>query len=924
MLPQTVLTLLLSIVLTDLVQAKAGEEKAALLEVGAERANNAARQRLGARQNADPNDVIDAACETLPGNELTECQNLLVAEIDSSIQRYCVLQIDNYEACLAQGGPSACENEEFGVRTCAAYTIDVYNFCIQDGRSDPAEIADCANFNLELDDPSPATTSPTSTSTSTSTVIPTTSLVCNQDNVLRALGDPRYSASASTFCSTYLTGPTDAPLPTYVSEFPANRVSSACECFNSINTIVPTPDINTALTTSSTETLTSSTPTSTSSATTATRLVCFQDNVLRALQDERYSALATVFCPLFLDDPNFGPLPSYVSEFPPNRVSSGCSCLGSRTQTPTSAPTPPVTLTTTSSSTTTTSLVCNEDNVLRALIDERYAVDALEFCQAYLAAGGSTLPLPSYVSEYSAIRVSSACTCDLARTGIPVPSLPSTTTSTAISSTTTSSLVCFEDNVLRALKDPRYSLLADTFCLIFLTSPDYGPLPAYVAEFPASRVSSACSCYTQPTPGPSTTSSVISPPTTTTSPPPVVGCSQDNVLRALEDRRYSSSARAFCPSFLASPTGGALPFYVSEYSAVRVSSACSCFEGIGPSTSPFGPTPTTTGPPVTATSLICYQDNVLRALEDQRYSASARTFCATFLAQPGGALPTYIAEFGPIRVSSACSCLESLTVQPTNTPTPTTSSGPLVCYQDNVLRALEDPRYSASARLFCPTFLAQPGGALPTYVAEFGPTRVSSACSCFETLTGAATPATTPTSSITPISSFVPVCNDDNVLRALQDERYSASALLFCPTFLASPTGGALPFYVSEFSAVRVSSACTCDLYRNGLPIPTPVTQPSISTEVPPVTGTSSTDTTSTSTSTGTGTGTRTRATVTVTQTRTSIVGGTTTVVGGTTVVVSGVTTVAGGTTTVVGGSTTVTQEPSVCIRRKRVRAVRA
>ena len=60
--------------------------------------------------------------------------------------------------------------------------------------------------------------------------------VCNADNVLRALR--ANSAKASPFCSTYTQPPPNQPLPTYVSQYPASRVSSACSC---LITTPPTP-----------------------------------------------------------------------------------------------------------------------------------------------------------------------------------------------------------------------------------------------------------------------------------------------------------------------------------------------------------------------------------------------------------------------------------------------------------------------------------------------------------------------------------------------------------------------------------------------------------------------------------------------------------------------------------------------------------
>lgn len=84
------------------------------------------------------------------------------------------------------------------------------------------------------------------------------SAVCNADNVLRALRG--HSAQASPFCSTYTRPPPNQPLPTYVSTYPASRVSSACSCLITSS--------STMSTTSSTTTSTSKTSTSTSTSTT--------------------------------------------------------------------------------------------------------------------------------------------------------------------------------------------------------------------------------------------------------------------------------------------------------------------------------------------------------------------------------------------------------------------------------------------------------------------------------------------------------------------------------------------------------------------------------------------------------------------------------------------------------------------------------
>ncbi|KAI4250520.1 MAG: hypothetical protein L6R40_000119 [Gallowayella cf. fulva] len=59
---------------------------------------------------------------------------------------------------------------------------------------------------------------------------------CNADNVLRALR--KNGAQASPFCVTYTLPHPKQPLPTYVSQYPASRVSSACSC---LITPGPTP-----------------------------------------------------------------------------------------------------------------------------------------------------------------------------------------------------------------------------------------------------------------------------------------------------------------------------------------------------------------------------------------------------------------------------------------------------------------------------------------------------------------------------------------------------------------------------------------------------------------------------------------------------------------------------------------------------------
>ncbi|KAL8899588.1 MAG: hypothetical protein Q9207_006110 [Kuettlingeria erythrocarpa] len=91
---------------------------------------------------------------------------------------------------------------------------------------------------------------------------------CNADNVLRALQVNK--VSASPFCSTYTLPPPDQPLPTYVSQYSASRVSSGCSCL-----ITPGPTTLTTSTTSSSSsskppTITTTTSTATTTSTTPT------------------------------------------------------------------------------------------------------------------------------------------------------------------------------------------------------------------------------------------------------------------------------------------------------------------------------------------------------------------------------------------------------------------------------------------------------------------------------------------------------------------------------------------------------------------------------------------------------------------------------------------------------------------------------
>lgn len=84
------------------------------------------------------------------------------------------------------------------------------------------------------------------------------------------------------------------------------------------------------------------------------------------------------------------------------------------------------------------------------------------------------------------------------------------------------------------------------------------------------------------------------------------------------------------------------------------------------------------------------------------------------------------------------------------------SGAPLICYEDNQLRALE--RFSTYADEFCPEFLTN-SGRHPRWLDHWNKREVSSACSCYEkTATSAGAPATaTATGTLFLASSIAPV-----------------------------------------------------------------------------------------------------------------------------------------------------------------------
>ncbi|KAL8999604.1 MAG: hypothetical protein Q9169_001564 [Polycauliona sp. 2 TL-2023] len=103
---------------------------------------------------------------------------------------------------------------------------------------------------------------------------------CNGDNLYRSFIDPRYSASASSFCSTYIrstvsTAATATAIVTKpaiaqrdlaaTTQFPASRLSSACSCI-----LTATPAPTTIYTTTQTTTATvAATPTATTCSVTS-------------------------------------------------------------------------------------------------------------------------------------------------------------------------------------------------------------------------------------------------------------------------------------------------------------------------------------------------------------------------------------------------------------------------------------------------------------------------------------------------------------------------------------------------------------------------------------------------------------------------------------------------------------------------------
>ncbi|KAL8939085.1 MAG: hypothetical protein Q9211_002898 [Gyalolechia sp. 1 TL-2023] len=78
------------------------------------------------------------------------------------------------------------------------------------------------------------------------------------------------------------------------------------------------------------------------------------------------------------------------------------------------------------------------------------------------------------------------------------------------------------------------------------------------------------------------------------------------------------------------------------------------------------------------TSLICYEDNTLRALE--RYSSDAATFCPKYLKASSEPVPKNLAGVPASRLSSGCTCFQKTAapVNPVSSPTRSPTTAPVV------------------------------------------------------------------------------------------------------------------------------------------------------------------------------------------------------------------------------------------------------
>ncbi|MCJ1372877.1 hypothetical protein MMC20_004103 [Loxospora ochrophaea] len=177
---------------------------------------------------------------------------------------------------------------------------------------------------------------------------------CNHDNLYRSFVDPRYSSSASAFCSSYIrstvkaaatatttvtatiTGPVQKRDLPATTAYPASRLSSACSC---ILSSVPSP--TTAYTTTKLVTITATaivtptktvTPTTTSTSTTTTTPTTTSTTTTTSISTTSTSITTTT----------------------PTTTSTTTTTSTSSTSTSTTATTPTTTSTITTSTTTTT------------------------------------------------------------------------------------------------------------------------------------------------------------------------------------------------------------------------------------------------------------------------------------------------------------------------------------------------------------------------------------------------------------------------------------------------------------------------------------------------------------------------------------------------------------------------------------------
>lgn len=138
---------------------------------------------------------------------------------------------------------------------------------------------------------------------------------------------------------------------------------------------------------------------------------------------------------------------------------------------------------------------CNGDNVLRAL--RRFSSDAVPFCETFIQSTSTVTATPSttvYPTAYVALTTTDATEVDVVLT-----TLTGGATATSDGTLTVTSTVSSD---YTNIPPPYKRAVAST------------PLPSYVSQYPASRVSSACSCLSLGT-AISTVTSTVSAPTFT-------------------------------------------------------------------------------------------------------------------------------------------------------------------------------------------------------------------------------------------------------------------------------------------------------------------------------------------------------------------------------------------------------------------------